>query len=100
MPLHYGQVLRVYDAKRYTIWDLDGAERAIPCYSKLKGKDIPPEPGDIVMYVTTERQDCATAAMIADPSELTPAQIKNLVVSSLGNTVEPIGNSQKAHSRK
>ncbi len=100
MSMHFGQIVRVYDSRRYTIWDLDNAGPAVPCYETLRGKGMPPEPGDIVEFRTDEGQGCATYVRLADPRDLTEAQIKNLIISSLGNGVEPIGHSQKAHSRK
>ena len=58
-----------------------------------------PQPRLAVVPVE-EGQGFATYVHLADPRDLTEAQIKNLIISSLGNGVEPIGHSQKAHSRK
>lgn len=77
MSVHFGQIVRVYDRKRYTIWDLDGAGPAIPCYVKLDGKFEKPKPGDIVRFTPSRERDCAISARLADPGDLSEAQIKN-----------------------
>jgi hypothetical protein len=71
----HGQVVRVYEPDRFTVWELEGG-RGYSCYEPLT--DGVASVSEVVVFDVSEGGH-ATQARRIDPATLTPSERRNLV---------------------
>ena len=71
-----GQIVRVYEADRFTVWALESG-RSFSCYEALTG-DVATM-GDVVAFGLSASGDHATGPRRIDPARLTESERRNLV---------------------